>query len=77
VGFTLPSTGVTAVTVTAGSSAVNDINGGTTPTAGNNPSAANLSVWTTVDVPLRDHLLILMSLAIAWVVRKRLRSAIS
>lgn len=77
VGFTLPSTGATAVTVTAGSSAVNDINGGSTPTAGNNPSTANLSVWTTVDVPLRDHLLILMSLAIVWVVRRRLRSAIS
>lgn len=64
VDFNLPASGY--VVVNAGSGALNDINGGTQPTQGNNPSAAAVGVLpgVIVPVPLSPQLTLLLALTI-------------
>ena len=50
--------------VAAGSGASNDTNGGVSPTAGNNPSSASISVLRPVDEPLGQGLPIWISLLV-------------
>lgn len=50
--------------VASGSGASNDTNGGVSPTAGNNPSSASISVLRPVDVPLGQGLPIWISLLV-------------
>lgn len=76
VSFLLPTAG--GVTVTAGSSAANDSNGGTSPTAGNNPSAASVVVVAMpYDVPISQIALILMAFAMMWCARNRQAQSVS